>query len=66
MIDRLCRDINVQIGPVEMMGRRPLDVQELCNRRTPEPREQLERQEHFSTRQQEPEALRRDVRDLNV
>jgi hypothetical protein len=47
MLDRLDREIDVEVGPVQMMWGGPLHVHKLGNRRVPEPRELLERKKQL-------------------
>src|SRR5262249_37167164 len=66
MLDRINRQVDVEIGPVEMIRRQPVNTSELCNRRIAEPRELLEREKQLSLVEQQPEAVSRDVGYLNA
>ncbi len=48
-----------------MMGRGPLDVEQLTDRRVFEPRELLELHEHFFGVEEKPEPVTRDIRHFN-
>lgn len=65
MIAGLNRDVHVEIGPIQMMRMRELNVAQLADRDVSEPGEMLERQEPLALAEQEPESMLRDVRDLN-
>jgi len=47
MLDRLYRQVDVQLGPVQMVGARSLYRRDFTNRGVLEPRELLERQKQF-------------------
>jgi hypothetical protein len=66
MLDRLDRQINVEFRPVEVLGLRPRDPQQLTDGSVEEPRELLEGDEQLSLIQQEPEPVAGDVGDLNA
>jgi len=48
MLDGLHREIDVQLRPMEVMWRRPLDVQHLPDRCGLEPRKALEREKELA------------------
>jgi hypothetical protein len=66
MLDRIDREIDVELGPVEMPGMRERDIDELADRRLAEPREIGLGHEELALIDQEPEAVPRDVADLNA
>ncbi len=57
--------IDIEVRPVKMIRRRALHVQELSNGSVPEPWEIRKRHEQFLCLEQQPEAMFRDVRNLN-
>jgi hypothetical protein len=65
MLDRLDREIYIQVGPIEMMGGRHSHTHQLCDRRLAEPRELLERQKELAVPKKEPKAVLRNVGDFN-
>ena len=54
MIDGLDRNVYIQIGPVEMVRMRELDVAQPAYRYVSKPRKVLERQKPLSLTKQEP------------
>jgi hypothetical protein len=64
--DRFDGQIDVEVGPVEMMLLRAFDMRELGNRGVLGPRELSEGHEQLLGPQHEPEAVSRDVNNLNV
>ena len=64
--DDLEREIDVEPGPVEMIHLRPLDRGKLGDRRIAEPREVAERQVVFLPVDEKPQAMLRDVAQLNA
>ena len=66
MLKRFNGQINVQIGPVEMIRLWKFDVEQLPDGHIFEPGEMLERHKEFPASEQEPEPMRRDVGHLNV
>lgn len=65
VVDALDREVDVEIGPVEMMRVRKLNVAELANRHFAEPGEVVEGEEALAVVEQQPEAVLRDVGDFN-
>ena len=65
MIDGLDRHVDIEIGPIQMVRMRQLDVAELADRNLSEPGEVLEGQEALLLPEQEPEPVLRNVGDLN-
>ncbi|OGP85718.1 MAG: hypothetical protein A2Y95_02920 [Deltaproteobacteria bacterium RBG_13_65_10] len=57
-------DINIR--PVKMVGAGQFDLQDPANWDILKPGEPVERNEQFSFADQQPEAVPRDIRDLNV
>ena len=57
MIDRIHCEVDVQIGPVEMVGLRLLDVEDGLDRGGLEPRKLLERQKQLAVIDQQPETV---------
>lgn len=66
MLERVDRKIDIKVGPTELIRGRPLYVCHLAYRRVGEPREFTKRHEQLTTAKEEPEAVPRDARDLNV
>src|SRR3546814_1008068 len=66
MANRVNGQIDVQIRPVKVLGRGPLNMQHLANRGIAKPREAIERQEQFFSSQKKPEAMLRYVGDLRI
>jgi len=66
MLERVHRQVDIQVGPAELIGGWPLYVGNLAYRCVSEPRKLTKRYEQLTAVQEEPEALPRDVRDLNV
>lgn len=64
--DGVHRQVDVEVGPVEMVGREDLYVEELSDRGILEPGKVSEREEEFFISQQQPEAVRRNVRYLKL
>src|SRR3954468_17073063 len=56
IFDRFNRQVDVEIRPVEVVGRRPEDVDDLVDRCFGKPRKLLERHEELPTIEVEPEA----------
>lgn len=66
VIERFNGQIDVKIGPVEMMRLWKLDTEKLSDRHVLEPGEMFKRHEEFLASEQEPETMSRDVGNLNV
>ena len=64
--DGLYCQIDVEVWPVQVMGMRPFHLENSSHRCFPEPGKLLEREEELPIVQEEPEAVLRDIRDLNV
>src|SRR5438445_616928 len=64
MADRFDGQIHVEIGPVEVVRLRTLDVRELRDRSVLEPGEFRKRDEQLLRSKHQPEAVSRDVRHL--
>ena len=65
MFDGSDRKVNIEGWPVEMILARPLDLCDLADGSVREPREVPERYKQLSPPEVEPEAVPREVRDLN-
>jgi hypothetical protein len=65
MLDRVDREVNIEVGPVQVMGLWPLEVEDRFYRRFREPREFRERHEELAIVNEQPDAVPRDVRDLS-
>jgi hypothetical protein len=65
MADRVDLEIHVEVGPEEVVCRRTLDVQDLPDRRLAKRRARPELDEQLLAVEQQPEAVRGNVRDLN-
>jgi len=65
MFYRLDREVDVEIRPVEMVRARKLDVHEFSDRHIAKPRELLERKKQFPLADEDPEAVPRNVTDLD-
>ncbi len=59
------REVDIEGRPIEMILARPLDLRDLADGSVRKPREVFERYEQFPPSEVEPEAVPRDVRDLN-
>lgn len=64
MANRLDGEIDIQVRPIEMIGRRSLDAGEFVDGGLTEPWELLERQEQLFIGQEQPEAMPRDMGNL--
>lgn len=64
LYDRYCQ-INIQVGPMEVTGRGPLDIEDLADRSLFEPGELLARHEQLPVLRQEPYPGRGYVGNLN-
>ncbi len=58
-------DVDIEVRPVQMVRTLLLDVDDLPDRRVPEPGELVEGNEEFAVVDEQPEAMRGDVRDLS-
>jgi hypothetical protein len=58
VIERLHGQVNVELGPVEVVSARHLDFCELSDRGLAEPRKLLEWNKHLPPANEEPEAVR--------
>jgi len=65
VINRLDRQIDIEVGPVEVVWIRKFNMDQFTNTRLFEPRELLKRNETFRFSDKKPEAVARNVRDLN-
>jgi hypothetical protein len=65
MAYRLNGQINVQIRPIEMVGRGSHDVEDLLNRSRLEPRKLGIRKRQFLIINQHPDAMAGNIRDLS-
>ena len=65
MFNRFHRKVHIQIGPVQMVWVGELYVQQLSDGNIPEPGELLKRQKQFSSPEEQPKTVLRDVRDFN-
>lgn len=66
VLDRLHGEIDIEVGPVEMVKLRPLHVQDCGYRGVPKPGENVEGEKQLPISQQEPEAVLRNIGDLSV
>lgn len=66
MPNRLNGQVDVEIGPVQMVGRGKFDVQNLADRDIAKPRKFGERQKQFFIGQQQPEAMLRNIGYFNL
>ena len=62
---RFYREVNIEIGPVKVVGVEQLDIQHLSDRHILKPRKMLERQKHLPLPHQEPETVLGNIRNLN-
>jgi hypothetical protein len=65
MLDRIDCEINVELRPVQMTRLRTLYPEDRRNRGVLEPRKLFEWEEALSIIDEQPEAMRRDVRNFN-
>src|SRR5512139_310390 len=65
MIDRFDGQVDIEVGPIEMVRMRQFDVAELADRHIAEPWKVLECEEPLLLVEQQPEAVPRDVCDFN-
>ena len=65
MLDRLHGEINVEIGPTQMVWTRKLDVRDLTNCRLTKPRKFPERDEQLPFADEQPKTMRLDVGDFH-
>jgi hypothetical protein len=65
MLDWFDSEIDVQVGPVEMMRAWKLNVGDRSNWRITKPRELLERDEQLACANEQPESVGRHVRDFS-
>ena len=66
MLDRIDREIHVELRPVQVVRLRALHVEDRSHWRIREPGELLEREKQLSIPQEEPEAMLRDVGDFSL
>lgn len=66
MVDRVNGQVNIQVGPIEMLGPRTMDIQNCFYGCSLEPRKILERQEVFVVVDQQPEAVLGDVSNVKL
>ena len=65
VLERLNGEINIQLGPIEVMGARQLDRSDLSDRSVPKPWEIAKGEEILSIPNAESQTLHRDIRDFN-
>jgi hypothetical protein len=65
MGERFNCQIDIEIGPIQVMRTRQLDTRDLTDGRILEPRELLEWRKQFLLANQDPEPVGRDVGDFN-
>jgi hypothetical protein len=65
MFNGLDREVNIKLRPIKVMRSRQLNIEEWVNRNVTEPGKVLERYKQLSVATQEPEAVFRDIRNLN-
>jgi len=65
MTNRLYSQVDIQFRPVEVIGRWELDIQNLSDRNVPKPWKLGKRKEKFLVLQQQPDAVWRNVGNLN-
>jgi len=66
VLDGLHGKVNVELRPVQVIGARLPNGEDLPNRRVSKPRKAGKRHEQLTSRQQEPESSRRHVGHLNL
>jgi hypothetical protein len=57
MFDGVDGKIDVQIGPVQVVGTGQLDIRDFSNRRLPKPRKLVERHEQLAIADEQPEPV---------
>jgi hypothetical protein len=65
MTDRLHRQINIQLRPIQMVLRRSFHLSDLFDRGRLKPWKLFEREQEFLIPQQDPEAVPGNIRDLS-
>ena len=65
MQDGIDSKIDIQFGPVQVIGPRALNVKNACHGRLAEPGELVEGQKHFAIPKEQPDTVRGDPGDFN-
>ena len=65
MVDRIDRNVDVEVGPVKMFAVEERHVLDLADGSFPKPGKCLEREEHLTIRKERPDPVLRDLRDFN-